>query len=540
LANVFTANSGLTTVTGHTTTGLAPDSEGNIQAYLDANRVYYWRSTDLTLTGIIPAFVLPYVTLTAYGAGQGEPALDGAAWTAAHDALPANGGIIFVPAGTYYMPSTVTFTKAVLIVGEGRNSVISSAAVLTYLAKWIPTAGVRIFGGGARDIALLGTGTITGGLFIDSAHGMIFENIYGTGILDYLLVFSSNVTANSEGHFINHVESMNNGNTRPKGVVKMLAGTTGTVTDSLIGVIRSEGLSEDLLQLVDCRSITLLKAYGSVSTASGWTFRSMVNITNDATGSPPAGTPATETGWHDIHEVYLEDQSVLAPPNSAVGVIINGASTTGRLTRYNWVGNVVSSKNRVLIHLKNSGTALSCQLNSVHVKNILGFSGFITIDANVAQTNVFLPFSTHTIASNLVDSGYLTRVNGSAFGTYTPGVAPTAADSDVGLTLLHLGDNSLWYEDRIGTLRRIHDGDLFQQGTATIPAAGTSIVVDHNVPATLDPVVTAKDFMITPTSSWGTATKFWISAVSTTQLTISVDIAPGGVGMSVAWWFRRK
>jgi len=62
-----------------------------------------------------------------------------------------------------------------------------------------------------------------------------------------------------------------------------------------------------------------------------------------------------------------------------------------------------------------------------------------------------------------------------------------------------------------------------QSGTATIPSGSTSIAVSYSMNIT----PTAENVVITPTNSMGSATKFWLSSLSSAGLTISVDTDPG-------------
>jgi hypothetical protein len=72
-------------------------------------------------------------------------------------------------------------------------------------------------------------------------------------------------------------------------------------------------------------------------------------------------------------------------------------------------------------------------------------------------------------------------------------------------------------------------------GTATI-SGGTSVVVTHGLASNSSaPAPTAQDFIVTPTNGLGNATRYWISAVTATTFTISVDVNPGIVPARFAW-----
>lgn len=73
-------------------------------------------------------------------------------------------------------------------------------------------------------------------------------------------------------------------------------------------------------------------------------------------------------------------------------------------------------------------------------------------------------------------------------------------------------------------------------GVATVASGSTTIVVSHGLASNTNTAPpTAKDIIVTPTNDLGSATKFWVSAVTATTFTISVDTAPGGSGATFAW-----
>lgn len=69
------------------------------------------------------------------------------------------------------------------------------------------------------------------------------------------------------------------------------------------------------------------------------------------------------------------------------------------------------------------------------------------------------------------------------------------------------------------------------KGTASITSAATFVVVNHG----LGYVPTAADISITPASTWGSASRFWISNVTATTFQINVDVVPSTVTMFFGW-----
>lgn len=69
-------------------------------------------------------------------------------------------------------------------------------------------------------------------------------------------------------------------------------------------------------------------------------------------------------------------------------------------------------------------------------------------------------------------------------------------------------------------------------GTATVAAGTTSIVVNHGLAVT--PAL--KDIHVTPNNSMNAATKFWVSTPTATQFTINVDQSPGASSTATFAW----
>lgn len=68
-------------------------------------------------------------------------------------------------------------------------------------------------------------------------------------------------------------------------------------------------------------------------------------------------------------------------------------------------------------------------------------------------------------------------------------------------------------------------------GTATVANGTTSIAVSHG----LDATPALSQITVTPTNNLGSATKFWVSNVTSTQFTINVDANPGATTATFVW-----
>lgn len=83
----------------------------------------------------------------------------------------------------------------------------------------------------------------------------------------------------------------------------------------------------------------------------------------------------------------------------------------------------------------------------------------------------------------------------------------------------------------VGNVLQENLGDTtYNNGTATITSAVTSVVVTHGLSST----PTAAGISVTPTSNLTNAAKFWVSNVTSTQFTINVNVAPGA-SVSFSW-----
>lgn len=68
-------------------------------------------------------------------------------------------------------------------------------------------------------------------------------------------------------------------------------------------------------------------------------------------------------------------------------------------------------------------------------------------------------------------------------------------------------------------------------GTATVASGATTASVTHGLAAT----PAAKDILLTPTNSLGSAAKFWVSSPGATTFTINVNTDPGATTATFAW-----
>lgn len=104
---------------------------------------------------------------------------------AAHDDLSANGGTIFLPAGSYDLSSTLTLDKSVTLVGAGRSRDGTPVTVLTWSGSSggtmlsINTGTSALHGGGLENFSVDATGLGAGiGILATSIESAYWKNIF--------------------------------------------------------------------------------------------------------------------------------------------------------------------------------------------------------------------------------------------------------------------------------------------------------------------------------------------------------------------------
>lgn len=126
-----------------------------------------------------------FVSVVTYGAVGDNSTDDGPAFQAAHDALPATGGIIYIPkapTSKYAIATKVTITKPCLIYGDGWGSIVrANGAIVAIFEVNDGGEGTTI-----RDLRLEGNkaaaaGTLLRGIEIDGATDCTVQNVLFSG-----------------------------------------------------------------------------------------------------------------------------------------------------------------------------------------------------------------------------------------------------------------------------------------------------------------------------------------------------------------------
>jgi hypothetical protein len=192
-----------------------------------------------------------------------------------------------------------------------------------------------------------------------------------------------------------------------------------------------------------------------------------------------------------------------ATVNSATGTSISSNGANGvRITtggRFIIVTPTISSNTNDGIDCANGDAFVSAGTianNSDTDLTVTGANAFIRISGTLTTT------AGNTAANNLTDS------NVAAFN------CPTVSGSG-------------------GIYGR--GGDAGNRGTATVANGTTSIAVTHNVDFT--PLI--QEVQVTATNDLGSAAKFWVTNMTTTQFTINTDVDPGAGGATFGWAVQR-
>ncbi len=159
-----------------------------------------------------------------------------------------------------------------------------------------------------------------------------------------------------------------------------------------------------------------------------------------------------------------------------------------------------------------TGDAGSTTASSVHTQFGAKFN---IIANNIFETSANAARLRSHIREEQIGSSGSNIIEGNTFSTVT--FAPTvAAVESAGIASI-VRNNIGWITEATGT--------------ATVANGATTSVVTH----TLDMTPAIANITLTPTNSLGNAAKYWISNVTSTQFTITVNADPGATTATFAW-----
>jgi hypothetical protein len=492
--------------------------------------------------------------------------------------------------GTYLWNTKIVADFDLLIRGNRRGTTWGANVALDAMIEFRAT-GSRIFGGGIEDINAISTAaqaSDTALVKVDSAHGFTMRDVFAQGF--HLAVrLTSNEFGNSEAITIENVENFAydlGGGTvrRPYGVVKAIAGTDGTVSDSKIISARCEGGTGWNVELNDVHRFRVLDPY-------------MSSLTNNILGnvwihnnSGAAGAYAN-TGGHTIENPHLEDDWVDGAHVNAVNVLIDADTNTAARLLHNCrvIAMQTSNTSRILAKLANSGSqAFTNRYNEVIALDHSGsYVGWVTVGANVYRAIITAPHADKSIFTTVANAGTSTAINRTLLDYPGAGSVPADANLDLNYLTTNGDDSRLYTVDRLGATRELMTadvaiakslvdakGDLIVATADNTPARlavgtneyalvadsaatpgvkwarrGTAYVIDRGrtsvdgtstdtftISLTVTDTIALGDVVLTPSTYLGAAKYLYVSAVDNTAhtFTVKTDANPGGT-IQITW-----
>ncbi len=207
-------------------------------------------------------------------------------------------------------------------------------------------------------------------------------------------------------------------------------------------------------------------------------------------------------------------------------VITRKGNRTGIFVNTNTVNNVVSG-NTVVENGRWGIIFVSGVVNSQLIGNIA--------DSNSQETDLLYAnfalgdnSNNNNVQHNISRKGSLT--NKPSYGIHV--MATCDANIVKNNDLVTAGQTANLLDAGTNTIIAGNPGFLtHNSGTATVLNTTTSIVVNHGLATT--PALA--DIKVTPTNNLGSAAKFWISTVTSTQFTINVNADPGAGTATFVW-----
>ncbi len=159
----------------------------------------------------------------------------------------------------------------------------------------------------------------------------------------------------------------------------------------------------------------------------------------------------------------------------------------------NYLLNVASGVDVIQV---NGGTTTSGVISGNTISHAVGASAGNAIGLTAAATTTYLNINNNDLSA--------------AFSPYTSNISS--------ITGYHVADNK--------------SGAVKIKGASSISAGNTSVTVTHGAKIAS---ISITQIRITPASTWGSSTKWWIANNTGSTFDIVVDIAPGGSGFGFNW-----
>jgi hypothetical protein len=413
---------------------------------------------------------------------------DTAAIQAAFDAVPATGGVVYLPPGQYEISSTLIITQDnTTLLGAGAGNRIgatqvgtgsrieAAAGVTGSVIKVQRTANDRtVYGVKIQDIAIDGDsiGSNVDGVLFRSVkgeiHNVAINNCTGNGIR----VQGYGSWPAERNKFI----ACDSGYNTAAGIYFDSDAADNTITNCVFMQNQDGLLTTQSSVIVSTAAFISNTRYGAYLNNAGSRSR-FVGCRFQQNANHGIIFDSASTGFSDV--------SI-----TGCGFNTNGTATNNTYDHIILTGLTSNAISRVVV--------TGC--------NFLYSSG---LSANKPRYAVNLSNS----------ASQHTNVSGNSFGPAshwgTTAVNNNGSSTNKPIVLVNTG----WITEN--------------SGTATVAAGGpTTIVVAHGLSVT----PAAKDIVVSPTNSMGSATKFWVNTIGATNFTINVDVSPGASSTATFAW----
>ena len=438
-----------------------------------------------------PAGAVINVKEAPYNARGNGSADDTLAIQAALDAVPTTGGVVYLPPGQYSISSTLTISQDnTTLIGagagnrvgatqDGAGSRIEAATGLTgSIIRTHRAADDRtVYGVKIQDIAVDGNsiGTAVDGILFKSVKGQLHN------------VAINNCTGNG-------IRVLGYAGW-PAERNKFMACDSGYNVGAGI-YFDTEAANNTIANCVFMQNQDGLMITQPTITVSASTFLSNTRygayLNNAGSRSRFVGCQFQQNGNHGI----LLDSTTAGFSDISItgcGFNTNGTATTNTYDHIILAGLTSNAISRVVI----SGC------NFLH-------SSSLSANKPRYAINLFNGASQHTNVSN--------NSFGPATHWGTAAVNNSGSSTNRPIVLVNTG----WITETAGT--------------ATIAAGGpTTVTVAHGLSVT----PSAKDIVVSPNNSMGSATKFWVNGIDATNFVINVDVSPGASSTAAFAWHTK-
>lgn len=426
----------------------------------------------------------PYLIATDFGAVFDGSTDDATALQSAINTAISTGKPLILNPGTAIVGTPLSISATLTIVGSGREKTILKAktSLNDYVISFTGgSAGVGIVGAHLSDFTVDGNSagqTAGGGIKADGAVQCSFERIHLTSCYNWGLKLGP-ITGGAFGHH--------------NRVVQCLFDQGGSSAGFGGGV-------------------------WATSSDENWFNTSDFEFLGGTT-SPIGSNPIMfydETGLQ-----HITAANFVAGSNNCIGVRVQNAKDT-KIVACTFDGTAGDS---VFI----AGT------RCVIAGNVFTSPGD---NGSIAASGVHLEFNTHynAVSDNIFETATTASKTRSLVREESTG---GSGDNIItGNTLVQNGAPSVALLESAGaatTIIRNNIGWVTENsGTATVANGTTSIAVNHGLSVTPG----LANIALTPTNNLGSATKFWISGVTSTQFTVNVDVNPGATTATFVWLAR--